>query len=1683
MPDEDNGAARKASEDQGCDRKPFNIYISHAQSVIVGDNGAITDRKTDLQDVGAMNTDKPGEEQPSLDDDTVMQPGLDDETANKTTDVHDARPGLGGSEAVDSGPVVADSAEDNNATDTKDNFTEQEPPYYEMRSRSKCVENVEMRPVRKVSYRPRALSHSIVNRGFSTDSVWTADHLFKNPDGFLRALSAADEMERQRLENVLFQILLTLEKEHRAIKSKDIYNTLTTLACNDIGETATRHTLNLLLEELSRKADDFKGLFSVEQALRGSILREGGGLFDKESLSMQELRLGVYSRVLALLFVDRTLGNLTPLDAEISKLRDKLLEMLKNHRYQKHNDLRHAMEFIIEVAERTYPDPKRKKRDGGIKRNLVEILECWFELHLVVFVLQLKVYRKPKIMSVLKSLIDEYVAYGEKKRLARREIEWQNGLIFGSVLLDIAFYNKDITARSQASACLANFYKNSKDMEKCEGVKIAITRCCKRVLFSPDQLSRCLVGPHINNVSSEDDVDYLMWQYRKFVPPGNYEILRRDGAITVFSATFRDKPVIIKLCHASSDLDGVNYKRMRDEVYAMYRLNSSTMLHPNIPRVFAYDTEQLPYHVILERLPEGDLLSYLENSRRDLLPMLPQSILTGMCLDVLRAVKFLHQLGLVHRSICPSNVMVGEDNVCMLSGLGTVRELKSQGEGTTPEYVSNKSTQVRHDAPESLLDGRFSCASDMWSYGVLMYQVFTLGVTPYSRGNGRGCDTDEQVRQYVLKGGKLLSEACIPKQIAALIERCTEFDSRERPTAEEVENELEAYQSYIRSSGEDHAPESPPPLRKQLIPICNSSSSTPVDENEPTFPDVFEPPSPDSLTKSRWHGEIVNREVVNKDKLECLRSLRPLRHENLAEIKSISPLGSDFEVITEYFRDGDLLRHVRDGKCSPFDLVSALAQIAMVIQYIHQSDIVHCSLRPDNIMVAQQAPLKVKLTRFGRIEEIIVTSYMKTSADGFVVKPMPIDDSAWSAPEVKNDNYYSQAADVYSFGKVAFEMFNTLDELEASAAAAMDDQTKSSFEGNYPVQPQSMPCWLYITLKQCLLHYPRERPTFLLLVDTLTSRKPFDSWMLKHWKKIHNDVNVDFGVTQPENAPHVLPEEKHLNHAEIRKTVTDSLYAPHCYDYQLGLLRETTEEETYEYITENVYEEFPSQEIQVDGLPASSRSPKQDFKNSLLTLKGNPPPLPPRPPIHGLLDTKRMLLQPQRDLQGDFYGCSFIYEKDGNESDEGSGDDETLCGIGSNLYEPVCEYTAMLPDHQYVRKCQDLLYENITQPSLATCIIHQVSRPIPAKRQMPESNPTERRVSPPFPAEHRIPPPDPAERRVPPPFPAERRTPAPDPAERRVPPPFPAERRTPAPDPGERQISSPFPAERRIPPLDPAKRRVSPPFPAERRTPTPDPGERRVSPLFPDECQMPPPDPAERRVSPPFPAERRTPTPVPAERRVSPPSRLPPPSLHIRPSDRPGMTATPPPPLPTRRPSSCSRPAPQLSYRPPDVTDVLCSNSPRHHQPLYGRGQHQGSYQHARPFTHMASSGDHYIPGRSEERVFQDMSGDHTSSECYQQRYHNIYHSDPRMSLSHDFLCDYPMVQPYDVNKEGYWHFVRLNSDCTQYTRRPGVHHCRSCGHEVYENVEDHCSKHGRSCRPLSTHMSWKPIASDISHV
>ena len=252
---------------------------------------------------------------------------------------------------------------------------------------------------------------------------------------------------------------------------------------------------------------------------------------------------------------------------------------------------------------------------------------------------------------------------------------------------------------------------------------------------------------------------------------GKYRIGRKlgSGGIGVVYAaehTTLGHEVAVKVLRGAAARDGSEIARLRREAYIQVSIE-----HPNVVRV--YDLDQMPdgsIYLVMERLVGKSLADKLSREN-----VIAPGLAIPVFIQVCRALYAAHKKNIVHRDLKPGNIFLSDDGAVKVLDFGmgkltTAEALTQQGYTLgTPEYM----------APEQCIGGAVEARTDLYAFGVLMYEALT-GELPINSANRRDL-LDLHQRMIPPPMRMRRPDLPIPEALDLLIMRCLKKRASERP--------------------------------------------------------------------------------------------------------------------------------------------------------------------------------------------------------------------------------------------------------------------------------------------------------------------------------------------------------------------------------------------------------------------------------------------------------------------------------------------------------------------------------------------------------------------------------------------------------------------------------------------------------------------------------------------------------------------------------------------------------------------------------------------------------------------------------------------------------------------------------------------------------------------------------------
>ncbi|XP_051947574.1 tyrosine-protein kinase Fes/Fps-like isoform X2 [Xyrauchen texanus] len=234
-------------------------------------------------------------------------------------------------------------------------------------------------------------------------------------------------------------------------------------------------------------------------------------------------------------------------------------------------------------------------------------------------------------------------------------------------------------------------------------------------------------------------------------------------------------PVAVKACRENLPIEQKNKFLMEARILKQYD-------HPNIVKLIGVCTQKQPLYIIMELVQGGDFLTFLRTEGHNLKP----KMLIRMAENVASGMAYLESKKCIHRDLAARNCLVAEASVVKISDFGMSRQ---EQDGVYSATGGMKQIPIKWTAPEALNYGRYTTASDVWSFGVLLWETFSRGVAPYSLPYNM---TNQQTSEEVEKGYRMAAPNNCPNEIYALMCQCWQYDPRKRPSFHKLKADLNA---------------------------------------------------------------------------------------------------------------------------------------------------------------------------------------------------------------------------------------------------------------------------------------------------------------------------------------------------------------------------------------------------------------------------------------------------------------------------------------------------------------------------------------------------------------------------------------------------------------------------------------------------------------------------------------------------------------------------------------------------------------------------------------------------------------------------------------------------------------------------------------------------------------------------
>uniref|UniRef100_A0A8C4ZH31 Tyrosine-protein kinase n=1 Tax=Gadus morhua TaxID=8049 RepID=A0A8C4ZH31_GADMO len=235
----------------------------------------------------------------------------------------------------------------------------------------------------------------------------------------------------------------------------------------------------------------------------------------------------------------------------------------------------------------------------------------------------------------------------------------------------------------------------------------------------------------------------------------------------VLEARWREKRVAVKM---------VKEEAMSEDEFIEEAQVLTKLSHCKLVKLYGVCSQRNPPCLVLELMENGCLSDYLRARKGQLSP----ATMLVMCLDVSEAMAYLESLKIIHRDLAARNCLVSKNNEVKVSDFGMARYVPDD------LYTCSMGSKfsIKWSAPEVIKYSKFSSKSDIWSFGVLMWEVFSEGRMPYEH------NTNTEVVEALATGLRLPRPRLAPDALYLLMEGCWRQKPGDRPSFAVLLHEL-----------------------------------------------------------------------------------------------------------------------------------------------------------------------------------------------------------------------------------------------------------------------------------------------------------------------------------------------------------------------------------------------------------------------------------------------------------------------------------------------------------------------------------------------------------------------------------------------------------------------------------------------------------------------------------------------------------------------------------------------------------------------------------------------------------------------------------------------------------------------------------------------------------------------------
>jgi serine/threonine protein kinase len=541
-----------------------------------------------------------------------------------------------------------------------------------------------------------------------------------------------------------------------------------------------------------------------------------------------------------------------------------------------------------------------------------------------------------------------------------------------------------------------------------------------------------------------------------------YEKIAEGGMGVVYRGrqVALNRPVALKMIRGPTFAGPQGLARFRVEAQAVARLD-----HPHVVRIYDFgEWDGLPYFA-MEFMAGGPLAASLKRSS-------PAVAEAARIVEILaRAMSHAHERGIVHRDLKPGNVLLTADRIPKIADFGVAKRLDPEDSPTLPHGPLSVTGMllgtIPYMAPEQAAGKvkEIGPAADIYALGAILYECLT-GRPPFLAATPEltlcAVQNDEPTPPSDLRPD-------VPPELEAVCLKCLEKERGHRyagaaELADDLMRFLDGEALSIDTGGEWERRERW--ARKAGFEIL----------------DVLTCGVRDVVYKAREVNldHLVALKVLNRvgpskpEEVARLRGeaqvLAKLRHPNIVQFYRFGEANGRPYFAMEYVEGGDLIEKYVDRPAPPALAAELIGALARAMDYAHQQGVVHCALKPSNVLLTRDGVPKV--TNFGLA--VLVERERAEARTARAHRRL----ASYLAPELAGGGgaEIGPAVDIYALGAILYKLLSGGPPFLADTVEATLEQVLTQ-DPVPPGQVQSgVPRGLEAICLHCLQKDPARRP-------------------------------------------------------------------------------------------------------------------------------------------------------------------------------------------------------------------------------------------------------------------------------------------------------------------------------------------------------------------------------------------------------------------------------------------------------------------------------------------------------------------------------------------------------------------------------------------------------------------------------